>query len=193
NFVMVFSPNTFAGAPHTHLATLALPGAATPEEESALIRRLATGFPSVTSVRVRDALSTIESVLRQLSAAIRGASALTLIGSLLVLAGAFAAGHRARLYDAVVLKTLGATRARLIRAYVTEYGLIGLAVGIFGGLAGMASAWFVLSRVMQLRYEILPGPAFLAAILAVLLAISLGLLGTWRILSEKPARLLREL
>ncbi|MGL4324716.1 MAG: ABC transporter permease [Beijerinckiaceae bacterium] len=193
NFVMVFSPNTFAGAPHTHLATV---GFATPqsvEQESALIRQLASSFPSVTSVRVRDALATIESVLRQLSAAIRGASALTLIGSLLVLAGAFAAGHRSRLYDAVVLKTLGATRATLIRAYVTEYGLIGLAVGVFGGIAGMGSAYFVLTRVMQLRYEVQPFSAILAALLAIVLAISLGLLGTWKILAEKPARLLREL
>ena len=193
NFVMVFSPNTFAGAPHTHLATVGFSTPQTVAQESALIRQLADAFPAVTSVRVRDALATVESVLRQLSAAIRGASGLTLLGSLLVLAGAFAASHRQRLYDAVVLKTLGATRGKLIRAYMTEYGLIGLAVGVFGGLAGIASAYFVLARVMQVQFTIQPFAAILATLLSIVLAITLGLLGTWRILGEKPARLLREL
>ena len=66
-------------------------------------------IPSVTSVRVKDALEAVNDVVAQLVTAIRGASAIALVASLLVLAGALAAGHRARLYDAVVLKTLGAT------------------------------------------------------------------------------------
>ena len=68
----------------------------------------------VTSVRVKDALDAVNDVVSQLVMAIRGASSIALVASLLVLAGALAAGHRARLYDAVVLKTLGATRARLL-------------------------------------------------------------------------------
>ena len=81
----------------------------------------------VTSVRVKDALEAVNDVVSQLVMAIRGASSIALIASLLVLAGALAAGHRARLYDAVVLKTLGATRARLLSAYALEYGILGLA------------------------------------------------------------------
>ena len=47
--------------------------------------------------------------------ALRGASAMTLIAAALVLGGALAAGQRFRIYDAVVLKTLGATRAPAAR------------------------------------------------------------------------------
>ena len=64
----------------------------------------------VTSVRVREALETIGGVVTNLVLAIRGASAVTLISAILVLGGALAAGHRHRVYDAVILKTLGATR-----------------------------------------------------------------------------------
>jgi hypothetical protein len=71
----------------------------------------------VTSVRVREALETIGAVITNLVLAIRGASAVTLISAILVLGSALAAGHRHRVYDAVILKTLGATRVRLLGAY----------------------------------------------------------------------------
>jgi putative ABC transport system permease protein len=108
NFVMVFSPNTFAGAPHTYLATVAFRKARDREGDGHL-RATAQAYPMVTSVRVKDALEAVSDVVNQLLLAIRGASSIASIASVLVLAGALAAGHRARLYDAVVLKTLGAT------------------------------------------------------------------------------------
>ena len=68
----------------------------------------------MTTVRVKDALDAVGSVVNNLVLAIRGASALTLLVAVLVLGGALAAGHRHRVYDAVILKTLGATRGRLL-------------------------------------------------------------------------------
>ena len=61
----------------------------------------------------------------------RATAAVTLAAGLLVLAGAVAAGHRRRVYDAVVLKVLGATRRRIMGAFLIEYGLIGLATAMF--------------------------------------------------------------
>ena len=112
NFVMVFSPNSFRGAPHTHIATLGYPGGSTTEAEVALLKAVADAFPTVTTVRVREALDAVGSVVNNLVLAIRGASALTLIVAVLVLGGALAAGHRHRVYDAVILKTVGATRGQ---------------------------------------------------------------------------------
>ncbi len=71
---------------------------------------MARTFPAVTTVRVKDALEAIGGIVRNLVLAVRGASVVTLIAAVLVLGGALAAGHRHRVYDAVVLKTLGATR-----------------------------------------------------------------------------------
>ena len=121
NFVMVFSPHAFDGAPATHLATLTYADGGTPAQEGAIIRAVADAFPMVTAVRVKDALEAIGSIVANLVLAIRGASALTLVIAALVLGGALAAGHRHRVYDAVILKTLGATRARLLAAYTIEY------------------------------------------------------------------------
>ncbi|HEV2558638.1 MAG TPA: ABC transporter permease [Microvirga sp.] len=193
NFVMVFSPNTFAGAPHTHLATVTYPGGSDPAQEARILRDAAKAYPQVTSVRVKDALEAVNEVVQQLVTAIRGASSVALIASLLVLAGALAAGHRARLFDAVVLKTLGATRARLLTAYALEYGALGLATAVFGLVAGTLAASLIVTQVMNIPFSLDLSGAVLASALAVLVTVGLGLVGTWRILSQSPAPYLRNL
>ncbi|MDB5591806.1 FtsX-like permease family protein [Enterovirga sp.] len=192
-FVLVFSPQSFAGAPHTDLMTVTLPAGADPDIERRLLREAARSFPAVTSVRVKDALEAVNAVVAQLVFAIRAASSVALLASLLVLAGALAAGQRARLYDAVVLKTLGATRPRLLAAYLVEYGALGLLAAAFGILAGSVAAWLVVTRIMRLEFTLDPGAALASALLAVGVTVVLGLVGTWRILGQKPAPYLRTL
>ncbi len=194
NFVFVFSPNTFAGAPHSFLATATFPNVGDATKELTLLRDVATEFPTVTSLRVKDALDAIAGVMNQLAFAMRGASGVALAASILVLAGALAAGQRSRIYDAVVLKTLGATRWRLLYALVIEYALLGMATAIFGLAAGSLAAWFVLKRVMHFdSFEWFWGPAISAIAIALLVTVGLGLAGTWRVLGQKPAAHLRNL
>ena len=192
NFVMVFSPNTFAGAPHSWLATLSDPQAS-PAEEAALLNAVTRAFPAVTSVRVKDALDVINGIVAQLGVAIRAAAAIALVASVLVLSGALAAGNRARVHDAVVLKTLGATRRTLIRAFSLEYALIGLATAVFALVAGGVAAWFVVARIMGLPSAFLPQVALSTVVLALVLTVGFGLIGTWRVLGHKAAPVLREL
>jgi putative ABC transport system permease protein len=193
NFVMVFSPATFRGAPHSHIATLTYPGGSTTEEEVALLRAVADAFPTVTILRVRDALDAVGQIVSNLALAIRGASVLTLLVAVLVLGGALAAGHRHRVYDAVILKTVGATRMRLLSAYALEYLALGLATAVFGIAAGSAAAAFVIVRVMNLSFAWPPGPLLAAAAGAVAATVALGLIGTFTALGQKPAAVLRNL
>ena len=193
NFVMVFSPNTFRGAPHSRLATMTFPDGGTPAEEGALIRAVAQTFPMVTSVRVKEAIEAIAAIVANLLLAIRGASAITLLSAALVLGGALAAGHRARVYDAVILKTLGATRARLIGAYATEYLLLGAATALFGVLSGSLAGWLIVAELMHLSFVWQPWPALAAALGALVVTVGLGLIGTFSALGQKPAPILRNL
>jgi putative ABC transport system permease protein len=192
NFVLVFSPNAFRGAPHTHIATLTEMhhGAA---EDAAIIKAVADAFPMVTSVRVREALETIGAVVTNLVMAIRGASAVTLISAILVLGGALAAGHRHRVYDAVILKTLGATRSRLLGAYTLEYLMIGAATAVFGMAAGSLAAWLIVTRLMTLGFEWQAGSAAIVVGAALIVTVALGLAGTLMALNQKPASVLRNL
>ncbi len=193
NFVMVFSPNTFAGAPFTSLATMTMPNGGSPESEARILSESAKRFPSVTAVRVKDALEAINDVVSKLAVAIRAASGLTVVASILVLAGALGAGHRARIYDAVILKALGATRGRLILAYILEYGILGLITGGFGLIAGFLTARVVVTQLMKFDFVWFAPAAFTAAGGAAAATILLGLVGTWRVLGQKPARHLRSL
>ncbi|MBN9070161.1 MAG: ABC transporter permease [Rhizobiales bacterium] len=192
NFVMVFSPNTFAGAPHAWLATLT-DRQATPADESRILNAVTRAFPTVTTVRVKDALDVVNRLVAQLGTAIRAAASVALVASVLVLAGALAAGNRARIHDAVVLKTLGATRRTLIAAFSLEYFLIGLATAVFALVAGGVAGWFVVARIMNLPSVFLPEVAAGTIVFALLLTIGIGLAGTWRVLGHKAAPVLREL
>ena len=192
NFVLVFSPNAFKGAPHTHIATLTEthPDSA---GDARIIKSVADAFPMVTSVRVREALETIGTVVTNLVLAIRGASAVTLISAILVLGGALAAGHRHRVYDAVILKTLGATRARLLGAYALEYLMIGFATAVFGVIAGSVAAWLIVTRLMTLSFIWQAGSAAGVVAAALIVTVGLGLAGTLLALNQKPATVLRNL
>ncbi|WP_394691480.1 ABC transporter permease [Hoeflea sp.] len=192
NFVMVFSPNTFAGAPHSWMATLQDPDA-TAAEEGEVLRAVTQAYPTITSVRVKDALELANRVVGQIGIAIRAAALVALIASVLVLAGALAAGNRSRIHDAVVLKTLGATRVTLIRAYVYEYGLLGLATAVFALAFGAVASWFVVSRIMTLPSSFMPDIAAATLVGALVVTVGIGLLGTWRVLGQKAAPVLREL
>jgi putative ABC transport system permease protein len=116
-----------------------------------------------------------------------------LLVAALVLGGALAAGHRHRVYDAVILKTVGATRMRLLSAYGLEYLGLGLATALFGVAAGSAAAALVITKVMNLSFVWLPAPALLAAAAAVVATVALGLVGTFTALGQKPAPVLRNL
>ncbi len=192
NFVLVFSPNSFAGAPYNDLATLTLPAGGDAREMS-LLRETAAAFPAIAALRVKDALEAASALVAKLALAIRGASSVALVASILVLGGAVAASLEARIRDAVVLKTLGATRPRLLAAALYEYGLIGLCAAVFGVAAGGAAAYGVTRKLMDIDFTFLWPQALAAALLALVVTLFLGLIGAWRILGRKPARYLRDL
>jgi putative ABC transport system permease protein len=193
NFVLVYSPGAFRGAPVMHLATLTYPGGGTVAEEATMLKGVSADFPSVTTVRVKDALEAIGTLVANLALGVRGASSITLIAAALVLGGALAAGHRHRVYDSVILKTLGATRRQLIAAYALEYALLGLATALFGVAIGSLAAWRAVVDVMNLSYVWLPGPATAAAFGALAVTVGFGLAGTFTALGRKPAPVLRNL
>jgi putative ABC transport system permease protein len=190
NFVMVFSPSMFKSAPHAWLATLSDPSASAPQE-GAILNAVTKNYPAITSVRVKDALALANGFVAQFATAVRVAASIALIVSVLVLAGALAAGNRTRVRDAVILKMLGATRRTLVSAFVLEYLMIGLITALFALLAGTLGAWLVIVKLMNLTFYPEPMVAILTVGLSLILTIGMGLAGTWRILGQKSAPVLR--
>ena len=97
------------------------------------------------------------------------------------------------LFRSVILKTLGATRARLIAAYALEYSLLGLATTLFGVAAGTVAAWLIVTELMSLAFVLLLGPAMIAAFGALAVMVMFGLIGTFVALGHKTATVLRNL
>ncbi|MFC3711576.1 ABC transporter permease [Sphingoaurantiacus capsulatus] len=189
NFVMIFSPNTLQGAPHSFMATAAV----SPSEERALYRDATRSFPTVSVIRVKDVIETAAGMLTQLSAAVRSAASVAVAAGIAVLVGALAAGRRARTYDAVLLKVLGATRWQVLRALLIEYGVLaaivsGLAFGL-GTLAG----WYVVTQTFDLEWLPSWPPVVATVLIGAAVTIGLGLVGSWSALSARPNRVLRTL
>ena len=187
NFSVVFAPGTLESAPHSHIAAVY----AGPEAETRLLGAVNRALPNVSGIRVSDALATAAGLLRNIGVALQSTALVTLLAGLLVLAGAIAAGHRRRVYDAVVLKVLGATRRRILRAFLLEYGLLGLATTAIALLLGAGAAWIVLTLAMGAPWAFLPGPAIGTALLCLAAMLLFGFVGTWQAMRRKPAALLR--
>ena len=187
NFVMVFSPGTLKGAPHTHLVTVTMDK----QHEDNLLAAVSDKYKAVTAIRIKDALDAVNNLLGQLLLAIRAASSITMITGILVLAGALASGLSTRTYDAVVLKTFGATRTQLVYAFIYEYALLGFITAAFSILIGAAAAYSIITIVMQMTWTFSFTTALLTALFAMALTITAGFATTWRALTAKPARILR--
>jgi putative ABC transport system permease protein len=187
NFVMVFSPGSFAGAPATWLATASLP----PDDEAALASEVGQKFPNISTIRVKDALAAVDGLLSAVGAAIAATAGLALASGLLVLASAVLAEERRRIYEAVVLKVLGATRRDLARAFLLEQGLLGLVTGFLAILLGAIASWVLVTYALDSEWSFSAPAAIAIALGGAALTLLIGLGGTWRALSTPAAPQLR--
>jgi putative ABC transport system permease protein len=187
NFAIILDPHSLEGAVLRNIAIAKMDKAA----ESRLTRALGQTFPAVNVISVREQLESAAGLFDRLALAIRGAAAVAGLAGLLVLAGAIAAGARARAREAATLKVLGGTRAQILSAYVVEYGAVGLIAGAAGVLLGLAAAWPVVVLVFKAKWSIdWAGVMALLAGAASLSAVG-GLLAAAQALSRRPAPVLR--
>ncbi|HEX6830918.1 MAG TPA: FtsX-like permease family protein, partial [Methyloceanibacter sp.] len=185
NFVMVFSPNTLAGAPHRVLVTLEYPKGTDSAREAKLVQALADRFPLVTAIKVGDIVEAAKDLLQKVMTAIAMTAGVTLLIGALVLTGAVAATQQRRKYQAVLYKTLGATRGRIVRAELLEFGLLGAAVAAFALAAGTITAWALCKWGFEVPFIFSGRAAAETVLLALALVLGVGAIATWRVLSAK--------
>jgi putative ABC transport system permease protein len=181
------SKNAIAGAPHTHIATVY----AEEEAEAAILRDVAADAPNITAIRVRDAIDQVADALRSLAAATSYGAAATLVTGFVVLIGAAAAGERGRVFEAAVLKTVGAVRRSILASFALRSALLGAAAGLVAIGAGALGGWAVMTFVMDASYRFEPVSALAIVIGGALATLIAGLAFAWRPLAARPARVLR--
>lgn len=187
NFVIVFAPGALEDAPQTHLATVRV----SPDQEATLEKAVVDRFPNVSAIHVREALEAVNAILNRIGIAVRAVALVTLAAGILALAGAVGAQHERRVYDAVVLKVLGARRRDVLRTYLAEYGLLGISTGLLAVAIGVPVAYAVVSRLMHLEFTFLPIAAAGTVVLGIAACLALGFAGTWLALGEPASRRLR--
>ena len=188
NFFMVASPGILEQAPHTHIATVRVPD---PAAQGALLRAVTDAMPNVTGILVADVLKAFAALLDKIAAALAATGSLTLAAGGLVLAGALAAGQRRRTRDAVILKSLGATRAQIRAAWLVEFGVLGAVAGAIAALVGGAASWGVMHFLMNAPWSPLPSLLLGTISVCVGLMLAAGYAGTEAALRAKAAPLLR--
>jgi putative ABC transport system permease protein len=184
---MVASPGVLSHAPHTHIATVRIADAG----QGGLLRAVTDALPNVSGIRIEDVLSAIASLLNQVAAALTVTGALTLISGAFVLVGAVAAGQRRRVREAVILKTLGATRWQIRAAWLTEFGVIGAVAGLIAAVVGSAASFGVAHYIMYTDWIFLPVTLIYTLAGALALMLLFGYAGTAAALRARPALLLR--
>ena len=187
NFVMIFDPYTLKMAPHTYMSTLK----AEAQAEEVAHRTLTKQFTNITAVRMKEVLSTVNTMLGQIGIAVRATALVAIIAGVFVLAGAIAAGFRQRVYESVILKVVGAVRSQILRAYLMEYMMIGLVTALIALGLGLLVGWVVVDQVMEMTFTLLPAPMIITVLVSLSVTILFGLASSFRALSVKPNAALR--
>ncbi|WP_299031088.1 FtsX-like permease family protein [uncultured Sulfitobacter sp.] len=186
-FILTMNPSALQGAPHTFISTVY----AEEKAEAAILRDLASAYPNITAIRVRDAINRVADVLGGLAAATSYGATATLLTGFLVLIGAAAAGADARTYEAAMLKTLGASRRMIAASFILRAALLGLAAGAVALLAGILGGWAVSTFVMETDYSVIWPSALLIITGGIVATVLAGLGFARRALAARPARVLR--
>lgn len=187
NYVMVFSPSGLSSAPHSLTATITLRG----NEKAAITRSLLATFPSASVIETGDVLSQVRTLLDQMSSAIVAAASITILAGIAVLIGAISASRQMRSYDAIILKTLGATRWQILGTQALEYGLIAAVLAAVSLVLGLGAAWFVIVQVFEFGWAPDWGVVIATLLGGAAMTLGIGLAGSLPLMALRPAQALR--
>ena len=194
NYVLVFSPNAIADAPHNLAATISLPAQAkTPQVRRAILAGLVKALPSSSVIEIGPVLGQAREILSQMGTAILAAASVAILAGMAVLAGAIAAARERKSYDNTILRVLGASRRQLLILLLAEYGLLSALLAGVALLLGTGVAWGVI--VLLFEFDWLPDWPRILGVLGggVALVMGLAITGSVGLLRTRPAQVLREL
>ncbi len=164
---------------------------AEPSKVGLLQRALYSSFPTVTVINVAEALETIRSVVIQIIYVVQFLAAFSIFAGIVILASSIAGTRYRRIREVVVLKTLGATRARIAGIFSIEFAVLGLVAGAVGVFFANVIVKYLL-RTLTLPHHIEWGFSLLGLLATAALTVATGWLASHRILGQKPLEVLRE-
>ncbi len=186
NFFMVFSPATLAGYPASYIAALYAK-----EQDNKEIIALMRQFPSVTVIDLDASLAQVRDVMDKASLAVQAVFLFTLFAGLAVLWAAVQSSLDERSFESAILRTLGASRQRVLSGVAAEFAAIGLLAGLLAASGASLAAWYLAANVYQLPYHFSPVLWITGPLLGTVFVGLSGLLATWRVVTHSPLSVLR--
>ena len=188
NFFVVSPPGLLDRHPATYVTSFHLVSG-----QAELLNALVRAFPNIVLIDIAQALAQVQRMMAQAARAVQFVFLFTLIAGLVVLYAAVASSQDERIYQATLLRTLGASRGQIHRAHVAEFTLIGTVAGVVAAAGSTGLAYFIAHRFLQLEYT--PDAAvWLVGVAGTALGVALaGWLGTRRVLTVPPLHVLRSM
>jgi putative ABC transport system permease protein len=182
------TPGALDGLPMIYYAGIRAPASAVPGIQKAIYEK----FPTITVVNMAEVLDTIQGVVDQISLVVRFISAFSILAGAVILGSSVAGTRFRRIREVVILKTLGATRARIGQIFSIEFFVTGTVAGLIGGLLAAGFSWAALNRLLNADTGIDLFPVLISIFGTALIAIATGWLASFRTLGQKPLEILRD-
>jgi putative ABC transport system permease protein len=188
-FMFVFRPGPLDHAPQTWIGILKAPE--DPTARGRLQRDMVAQFPNVSAIDLREVLATVKGAVDNVTLAISVVGGIALLSGVLILAGAVAMTKFQRVYEAAILRTLGASTRMLGAMLAFEYGGLGLLAGAVGAAGAIALTWGVSREVLDIPWRPAPGLAAIGAVITMALVGIVGVTSSYDVLRRKPLGTLR--
>jgi putative ABC transport system permease protein len=189
NFFAVFPSRVLRDAPHQYTVLASVPGAT---HVATIQRDMVRRFPNVSSIDLSLVTETIGKIIARVSTAVRFMALFSIMMGIPVLFSAVSSTRRERIRESVLLKTLGATRAQIMRILVTEYALLGVLGSLTGLVLATVSGWALVHFVFDVKYSPAYGPAVAITIVMMAIAIAIGVIAGRDVFKETAMTALRE-
>jgi putative ABC transport system permease protein len=188
-FMFVFRPGVFDGAPHTYISTVH--GPQNSDERARMQASIVTQFPNVSIIDLREILITIRSVVDKVTLGVTVVGGLVLFSGTLILIGAVSMTKFRRVYEAAILKTLGASSRLIATTLLLEYSVLGAIAGTIGALGAIGLSWAIAKYALELPWEAAPGLTVFGIVATAGFVAAVGVLASFDVLRHKPLATLR--
>jgi putative ABC transport system permease protein len=188
-FMFLFRPGVLEQAPHSYVGFLRGPQDAS--TRARLQAALVEAAPNVSVIDGREILSTIKSVVDNVTLAVTVVGTLVVLSGLLILVGAVSMTKFRRVYEAAIFKTLGATRRLIASVLIIEYGLLGLLAGTIGAGGAIGLSWAVSRYALDIPFRAQLGMSATGVVVTAVLVAVIGVISSWEVLQRKPLATLR--
>ncbi len=185
NFFVVGTPSMAEQLPVAYLSSIYLD-----ENTEHFTRDLVERFPAVSALDIRPIMSQVRDIMDRGALAVEMVFVFTLVAAALVTLAATQVSKDERAREVAVMRTLGASRRRLLSAVLAEFGLLGFIGGLLAAVLASVSGYLIAVELFDLPGRVSAATWWLGIGGGTLVVAFVGWLATRRLLGVPPLQVL---